>query len=922
MTASRPARRRIASLATLSLVAAAAVAYFATGQAVAEPIISITPSVVSNNATASRACTDAELAEPPPECTGFTRVTILTTSAFPTQSEPGIANATTVSLVRVNEGTTQPSGDSYSGNIVESLSGPSPTLSVPTRTRIVVDFSFNPPPASPPPPGPANPGVYNLAVSNSGARDECIRCFTVVTPTGAPTVTSLNVTQLSSGTTVAGTSQTPLTVTGTNFARGTIIQFLRDGVVDPGIVFTKISTNQATSPTQTRLTGSISTANGSVPGFRDVRATNVDFRSGTCSNCVSVSGINVTGVNPQGGSDQDVRRLTITGAGFVAESQVQLVKKFQTGQSPITGGVVSVSPPAQMIAEFDLRGVQRGVYLIQVTNPGGATNNIACSPDFTVVAAGSVATPTPEPTTSPAAVGTCTFGGFPPPSPSGSPSPPSSATPSASVTSTASASATATATPPAPSGTGRYVAINPDRTLDTRTGVGSFAAPLGPRETRSLQVTGRSGIPAGATAVTFNLTVDRPTAAGFVTAFPAGQQRPTASNINFVRGETIANLVTVSIGSGGQVSLYNASGSTELIADVVGYYGPASGGAAYSALNPERIMDSRDGNGTLSEPFGSGETRSLQVVGRANVPATATAVAFNLTAISPTAAGFLTAYPSGTIRPTASNLNFVRGDVIANLVVVRIGTGGQVSIFNNSGATDVAADIVGYFSDTGGAAALFTPIAPERFLDTRDGTGGLRQPIGPSESRGLQITGRGGIPANATAVTFNLTAVQPSSSGFFTAYPSGTIRPNASNVNFVRGDVIANLVIVRVGNGGRVDIFNNSGFANAVVDVVGYYVAPAVASPSATATATSTSTASPTATVTPTSTVTPTVTPTAAPTSTPSMSAAAFGGSTDSPTRTTSTSALSLLVLVTFTGGVGFLIAPRLVAAVGYRRRH
>ncbi len=66
MTASRPVRRRIASLATLSLVAAAAVAYLATGQAVAEPIISLTPSVVSNNATASRPCLDTESAEPPP----------------------------------------------------------------------------------------------------------------------------------------------------------------------------------------------------------------------------------------------------------------------------------------------------------------------------------------------------------------------------------------------------------------------------------------------------------------------------------------------------------------------------------------------------------------------------------------------------------------------------------------------------------------------------------------------------------------------------------------------------------------------------------------------------------------------------------------------------------------------------------------
>lgn len=898
MTALRPAHRRFGALAVAGILAAAAVVQLTTGSADAAPITRITPNAAVN------------------DFNGDTRVVIETTTSF--------RNAdTVVSFTRVDNVTNQPTGETVDGTVVFADADAGVI-----RNRFDVDANFF----------NRNPGSYNVRFSSivndelnaefgtgtAPAPDTCTRCFTVLTP-GAPVVNTFNSPRLSANTTVG-----PVTITGTNFANASAVEFLLGGAVDPKVRFTR------TSASTTQITGNVTVDNGAQPGFRDIRVRNTDGLTGTCVNCAQVSGIIVNAVSPNAGTNTEVRRLTITGLGFPADARAELVREFQTGQANIAGGNTAVLQPDRIDADFNLNGAQPGTYLIRVSSADGQSNNVACSPRFTVAAPGTPA-PTPSASQSPTSAGTCRSNnpsGAPTPTGTVSPTPSISPTPTASVTASSSASPSASPTPPA--GTGRYVAVNPDRTLDTRAGVGSIAAPLGPRETRSFQVTGKSGIPASATAVTFNLTVAQPSAAGFVTAFPAGQQRPTASNINFVRGEAIANLVTVPIGSGGQVSLYNASGTTDVIADVVGYYGPASGGAAYSALNPERILDSRDGNGTTADPFGPGETRQLQITGRANVPATATAVAFNLTAISPTAAGFLTAYPAGTIRPTASNLNFVKGDVIANLVVVRVGTGGQVSIFNNSGATDVAADIVGYFSDSGGAAALFTPLTPERFLDTRDGTGGLRQRIGPSESRSLQITGRGGIPDNATAVTFNLTAVSPSSSGFFTAYPSGTIRPTASNVNFVRGDVIANLVIVRIGSGGRVDIFNNSGFADAVADVVGYYVAPPAPSASASASGTASPTSSTSATATPTATVSTTATPaatasptvtatatasttaTATPTTTvtPTTTAVAAASSTDAPTGML----LGLGLFVLF--GATSSAAAAAYAGRGYTRRH
>ena len=146
------------------------------------------------------------------------------------------------------------------------------------------------------------------------------------------------------------------------------------------------------------------------------------------------------------------------------------------------------------------------------------------------------------------------------------------------------------------SGGSGYTPVPPDRLLDSRDGTGGSATPWAPSETRSLVVTGVGGVPADATAVVLNLTVTDATLGGYVTAWPAGTAQPPTSNINFSPGQMIPNLVIVPVGAGGAVDLFNRYGQVDLVADVVGYYGPASTGAM-SGLGPVRILDSRNGTG-------------------------------------------------------------------------------------------------------------------------------------------------------------------------------------------------------------------------------------------------------------------------------------------------------------------------------------
>jgi hypothetical protein len=385
--------------------------------------------------------------------------------------------------------------------------------------------------------------------------------------------------------------------------------------------------------------------------------------------------------------------------------------------------------------------------------------------------------------------------------------------------------------PPPPPGTGAgapYTAVPPTRILDTRPNNG-----VGPDGTKSVKVTGVGGVPANADAVIMNVTATEPTADGFITVYPAGTAKPTASNLNFVAGQNIANLVTAKVGTGGQVNIYNFAGTTHVLFDVVGYF-PAGGGAtALSAsaaqggefvpLSPARILDTRSGSG----PLGPNSSLDLQVTGSGGVPATGVAaVVMNVTGTNTTAPGFLTAWPTGQTRQTTSTLNFVAGQSVPNLAVVPIGTGGKVSIFNFDGNTDVIADVVGYYTAPGVTVAgggLFHAMSPLRFLDTRPEADNKTLDDGGTVTS--QIVGVAGIPAEAVGVVANVTATNTTVPGFLTVFPAGSAVPGTSSLNFTGHEPgVPNLVMSKLGSG-AIDIFNFSpgGTTDAIVDVVGWY---------------------------------------------------------------------------------------------------
>ena len=297
----------------------------------------------------------------------------------------------------------------------------------------------------------------------------------------------------------------------------------------------------------------------------------------------------------------------------------------------------------------------------------------------------------------------------------------------------------------------QYYPVIPTRVADTRANSGYQGAgdTLTSGQILTFRVAGFPNdlVPPGATAVVLNITAVNPSAAGYLTAYAAGQPVPFASTVNFIAGQTIANEATITLGNNGvpggsndYVSILNYIGSTDVVVDIQGYYAPTGRGSVTPGSDyfpitypnpvtgtldnaPVRVLDTRLNSGQQ----GAGETlgpdqqltfypgTSSFVPGLNLVPVGATAVVLNVTEADATASSYLTAWATGFAQPLASDLNFLStSGPVANRVIVPLnavigGLGPTVSIYNWAGSTDVVADLDGYFAPETYEPTLCTP---------------------------------------------------------------------------------------------------------------------------------------------------------------------------------------------------------------------
>ncbi|GIF70296.1 hypothetical protein Ais01nite_83310 [Asanoa ishikariensis] len=359
-----------------------------------------------------------------------------------------------------------------------------------------------------------------------------------------------------------------------------------------------------------------------------------------------------------------------------------------------------------------------------------------------------------------------------------------------------------------------FIPVKPQRLLDTRALNG---APL----TGGSEV--RLELPAPmstAAAVVLNVTVTQPTGNGYLTVYPGDGDRPLASNINFLPNQTIANLVTVPVGAG-RVHLFNASGGwVHVVADIAGYY--ASTGSGLTAASPVRVLDTRGAIGVPgTTPIGPNGKVTVDLSAR--VPAGTTAAVLNLTATKPTTSGHITVFPPGATLPTTSNVNFVTGQTVNNMVIAPVVNGKVAFGFGGSGTVHLLADLTGWFGPGGTDAYL--PTAPTRILDTRT----TATPVGPGQAVRVTVdaTACGATPCPRTAIVANLTVTNVKAAGYLSVYPFGQPRPVVSALNFTAGQTVANLITVGLGQDSFLVYNSASSTVDVAVDQAGFYLSPA-----------------------------------------------------------------------------------------------
>ncbi len=373
---------------------------------------------------------------------------------------------------------------------------------------------------------------------------------------------------------------------------------------------------------------------------------------------------------------------------------------------------------------------------------------------------------------------------------------------------------------------------SPHRLLDTRGGLGAPRGKVAAAGFVSLAVAGQAGVPVDAVAVALNVTVTDPDLAGYVTVFPCGQDPPLASNLNFVRGQTIPNLAIARIGTGGAVCILT-SAPANLLADVTGWYGPTTD--LRPLPKPTRVIDTRVALGNERNTATNAFVPSGTKVGGDIVAVLAptsladpyiSELVLNVTVTEPVASGYITVYQCDQPRPLASNLNYVAGETIANAVLARtIATtapppAGNVCFYASS-PTHLIVDIEAYL-DVGAAERVLA--APSRVLDTRTGNGSSLGRLTAGTVLSLHVAGVAGIAADAPAVALNVTVTNPDIAGFVTVFPCGGAPPLASNLNFGPAQTIPNLVISRIGTGGNVCFVSNA-TVDLVADVAAWYPA-------------------------------------------------------------------------------------------------
>jgi hypothetical protein len=332
---------------------------------------------------------------------------------------------------------------------------------------------------------------------------------------------------------------------------------------------------------------------------------------------------------------------------------------------------------------------------------------------------------------------------------------------------------------------------------------GMVAAPIAAVPAKTSITVPLTGIAEGAKAAIMNVTIVGPETAGYATVWPCDEPRPNTSNLNFLAGQTVANAVVMKPSAKRTICVYTDA-AVDILVDESGYLSP---GNSFVGQNPSRLLDTRDANPAPGLGVGA-----VATVGPFS--ADADSVVLNVTTTNAAAAGFVTAWPCDQPRPNASSVNFVPGTSVPNLVIAKTSADHTVCLFTDQ-PVDLIADLSGWFP----AGRGYHGLTPARTFDSR------KPGSGPQLANVTAVNTDPRVPTDAEAVVLNLTGTGPAGPGFGTAFPCSEPQPSTSNLNFVAGQTVPNLVVTKPSWYDRTTCLFSSAPIDYIVDSTGYFPA-------------------------------------------------------------------------------------------------
>jgi peptidoglycan-N-acetylglucosamine deacetylase len=283
------------------------------------------------------------------------------------------------------------------------------------------------------------------------------------------------------------------------------------------------------------------------------------------------------------------------------------------------------------------------------------------------------------------------------------------------------------------------------------------------------------------------LTVDRATGGGYLTAFPCSDGQPDTSDVNYTRNAPTTNLLIVRLDAQGMFCVAANGAATDVIYDQTAEVPPD----ALALHNPLRVLDTRANGGAKAAP---GSILRVHVAGADQI------VVGQLTSDRADQAGYMTAFTCDGPLPNTSNLNTFPGIITSNRYVAQADANGDVCYFTSSGTHLVIDQSAEWAPGTLNFDA-------ERLADTRGSVGPL--------PAGGEIAIAAGHPDQT--VFGQMTVDGSRQDGYGTLYPCEQGRPGTSNVNFGTGRPRSSSFVVPTDHAGNVCVYV-SGSTNVIFD--------------------------------------------------------------------------------------------------------